>query len=158
MGVALGTLTNATNAGAMRGEVRDSALNALTRYFDDRAAELILKAAGSAGSESFRKKCFEALDTIRKYQEEKHRWDARKTSQQAKDEAVRELVRMLDDPDAAVRAQSTRSLATLGAVEELPRIVKLLKDKAATVRKAAQETLDALNAPSTSTDPRAKKD
>lgn len=129
-----------------------SALETLTRYLDDNAAEIILKAAGSAANPDLRKRCFEALDQIRKYQDEKSRWAARKTSQQAKDEAVRELVKLLDDADASVRAQSARSIATLGAIDQLPKLVTMLKDKDANVRKAAQDALDALNAVTTKKD------
>jgi len=52
---------------------------------------------------------------------------------------------MLDDSDATIRAQAARSLATLEAVEYLPRIMKLLKDPAPEVRDAANRALEKLN-------------
>ena len=56
---------------------------------------------------------------------------------------------MLDDADPAFRVQALRGLATLGAVDQMPAIVRRLKDADERVRKAAEAALDALNAPPT---------
>jgi HEAT repeat protein len=53
---------------------------------------------------------------------------------------------MLDDSDPTVRGQAAKSIATLDAVEYLPRLVKLLKDPAPEVREAAKQALGTLNA------------
>jgi HEAT repeat protein len=110
----------------------------------DEAAETLLKGLGSTADENVRKACFDALDTIRRYQEEKERWAQRRSSRQAQDAAIAELLPMLADKDANVRAQAARSMGALGAVEQLPALVRLLKDSDQTVRKAAQEAIDAL--------------
>jgi HEAT repeat protein len=123
------------------------ALNALTRYFNDEAADLILKVAGSTANASLREECFKALETIRKYQDEKGRWNDSRSSREATATAIRDLVGLLDDKDASVRAQAVRGLATLSAVQEMPRIVRMLKDTDAGVRKAAEDALGILNAP-----------
>lgn len=134
--------------GSQSGEhVRNTAIAALTKRLDDLGADALLKAIANAPSEDVRKKCFEGLEQIRKYQDEKQNWQTRRNGQAARDAAVAELVPMLDDADAATRASAARSLATLRATEHLPRLVRLLKDKDATVRDAAQKALDALNAP-----------
>lgn len=124
-----------------------AALNALTRYFDDRAADIILKVAGSTPDPELRDQAFKALTTIRKYQEERGRWKDQLGSGEAWRQSVHDLVVMLDDAEAAVRVQAVRGLATLGAKEEMPRIVRMLKDKDELVRKAAEDALGALNAP-----------
>jgi HEAT repeat protein len=128
------------------GDVQTGALNALTRYFDDRAADLILKVAGSTASATLRDACFKALETIRKYQEEKGRWKDERSSGEAWTKSVADLVALLDDPDATVRVQALRGLGTLGAKQEMPRVVRMLKDKDESVRKAAEDALGALNA------------
>jgi HEAT repeat protein len=123
------------------------ALNALTRYFDARAADIILEAAGSTPEGAFRDECFKALETIRRYEAEKGRVAKDRAVQTASATAVRDLVAMLDDPSAEIRAQALRALATLGAVEELPAIVRCLKDKDDFVRRAAEAALNTLNTP-----------
>jgi HEAT repeat protein len=126
---------------------KQAALNALTRYFDDSAADLILKVAGSTPDAELRSECFKALETIRKYQEEKGRWKDQRSSAEAWGESVRQLVVMLDDKEPAVRAQALRGLATLNALNEMARVVRMLKDPDAQVRKAAEQALSQLNAP-----------
>ena len=126
---------------------RSSILNALTRYFNDEAADIILATAGSTGNAQLRSECFAALETIRKYQEEKGRWQGDRASRAATDAAIRDLLALLDDPTPLVRAQAVRGLATLRAVEQMPRVVRLLKDPDEGVRKAADEALGVLNTP-----------
>jgi hypothetical protein len=129
-------------------DVKLSALNALTRYFSEPAAEIILKVAGDTASSQIRQECFKALDTIRQYKAEKGRWEDDRVSKEATATAVRELVALLDDPTPAVRAQAVRGLGTLRATEHMPRIVRMLKDGDEAVRKAAEEALGVLNSSS----------
>jgi HEAT repeat protein len=126
---------------------RTQILNALTRYFDDAAADIILATAGSTGNAQLRAECFQALETIRKYQDEKGRWQNDRATRAATDTAILDLVALLDDSSAVVRAQALRALATLHATEQMPRIVRMLKDSDENVRKAATEALGNLNAP-----------
>jgi HEAT repeat protein len=122
------------------------AIESITGYMNDDAAKYLLQAAGSTSDNDIRKACFAGLESIRKYQDETARWNLRKSGQRARDEAVQQLLPMLDDSDATVRAQAARSLATLDAVEYLPRLVKMLKDPAPEVREAAKKALETLNA------------
>jgi HEAT repeat protein len=124
-----------------------AALDALTRYFEDRAADIILKVAGSTPDPGLRDAAFKSLATIRRYQEEKGRWKTQQTSSEAWAQSVHALVALLDDAEPAVRAQAVRGLATLGAKQEMPRVVGMLKDKDESVRKAAEEALGVLNSP-----------
>jgi HEAT repeat protein len=135
------------NTGGEASDRKVLAAKALAAYLDDRAAEILLKGLGGTTSEKVRGACFEALDTIRRYQDEKERWAQRKSSQAARDVAIAELVPMLADPDANIRAQAARSMGALGAVEHLPALVRLLKDPVPEVRVAAQEAIDVLTRP-----------
>jgi HEAT repeat protein len=139
-------------------EVQGRAAQALASYLSDDAAEILLKGLGSTTDEEVRKAFFDALDTIRRYQDEKARWTQRKGSKQAQDVAIAELVPMLADKDANVRAQAARSLGALEAVEHLPALVRLLKDAAPEVRTAAQSAIDALTAPKPAPAEGAKRD
>ncbi len=126
---------------------RVAAANALASFLDERAAELLLKGLGATTSKEVRDACFAALESIRRYEDERERWATRKTSRAARETAIAELVPMLADKDATIRAQAARSLGALEAVEHLPALVRLLKDSNGDVRKAAQSAIDALTAP-----------
>lgn len=119
----------------------------LAGYLDDRAAEILLKAIAATSDQSRREALFKALDEIRRYQDERERWANRKSSKAARDAAIAELVPMLADKDATIRAQAARSLGALEALEQLPALVRLLKDSDGNVRKAAQSAIDVLTAP-----------
>ncbi len=146
-------LADAVSAEWMSGDsgerefVRNSAISALTTRLDDLGADALLKAIAAAPDEETRKKCFDGLAQIRKYQDEKQSWQRRKGGEAAREQAIADLLPMLSEKDASIRAAAARSLATLQAVEHLPKLVALLKDKDASVREAAQKALDALNAP-----------
>ncbi len=123
-----------------------AAIVAIGRYLDDEAVEILLDAAGRMSRDDLRKACYEALERIRVHREQRAAWEQRKRAGATKDAAIDELVKVLESADANLRAQAVRSLATLGAVEELPRILQMLKDKDAGVREAAQRALEVLNA------------
>jgi HEAT repeat protein len=127
--------------------VRRMAIGALTMRLDELGADALLKAISSARDDAARKQCFDGLEQIRKYQDEKQSWQQRKGGAAAREQAIADLLPMLSDKDASIRAAAARSLGTLQAVEHLPKLVALLKDKDASVREAAQKALDALNTP-----------
>ncbi|MCY3000545.1 MAG: HEAT repeat domain-containing protein [Planctomycetota bacterium] len=124
-----------------------AAAQALAGYLDDRAAGILLKAIAATSDQSRRELFFKALDEIRRYQDERERWANRKSSKAARDAAIAELVPMLGDKDATIRAQAAKSLGALEALEQLPALVRLLKDSNDGVRKAAQSAIDVLTAP-----------
>jgi len=140
-------LGNPPGGGTDTAENRKAAANALASYLDERAAAILLKGLAATTNKEVRDACFEALESIRRYEDERERWATRKTSRAAREAAIAELVPMLADKDATIRAQAARSLGALEAVEHLPALVRLLKDSNGDVRKAAQAAIDALTAP-----------
>lgn len=128
-------------------DMKSLALNALTRYFDARAASIILEVAGTTRSATLRNDCFKALETIRAYEAEKGRLAQDQTDREAVRAAVRELAGLLSDADPLVRLRAVKGLAALGAREQMPAIVKMLKDADKDVRAGASAALDQLGAP-----------
>ncbi len=128
-------------------ENRKAAANALASYLDERAAAILLKGLAATTNKEVRDACFAALDSIRRYEDERERWATRKSSRAAREAAIAELAPMLADKDATIRAQAARSLGALEAVEHLPALVRMLKDSNGDVRKSAQAAIDALTAP-----------
>ncbi|HVS18931.1 MAG TPA: hypothetical protein VMT18_10055 [Planctomycetota bacterium] len=122
------------------------AAQSLSCYLDDQAAELLLRGAGSASESEVRDACFEALDTIRRYQDERARWNSRAGSAQARTDAIAELVGLIEHGEGVQKVEAVRALGTLQAVEELPRLVRLTGSKDAALAKAAKESLDAIRA------------
>jgi hypothetical protein len=144
-------LGNPPGGGTDTAENRKAAANALASYLDERAAAILLKGLAATTNKEVRDACFEALESIRRYEDERERWATRKTSRAAREAAIAELVPMLADKEATIRAQAARSLGALEAVEHLPALVRLLKDSNGDVRKAAQTAIDALTAPKPAT-------
>lgn len=132
-------------AGAeMRLVAQTGAASALACYLDDGAAELLLRGVGTTPDKAVREACFLALDTIRRYQDERARWSTRAGSEQARAEAIAELIGLIETGEGVQRIEAVRALGTLEAVEELPRLVRLTGSKDAALAKAAKETLDAI--------------
>jgi HEAT repeat protein len=140
----LGQILRPSDDRAVDQQSQIAAAQALANYLDDQAAEKLLAGAASTNP-NVRQACFSALETIRRYQDEKGRWRARQGGEAARLAAIDELLPLLEDRDPAIRAQSARSLATLQAVEHLPKLIALLKDPAPAVREAAQAALERLN-------------
>ena len=132
-------------SGSIRVGFRREAVLALTNYMNDAAVDILLRAIANATDDDFRKRCFDGLESIRKYQDERARWDKRKLGQDARERAVAEVLPMLEDKNAMIRTQAALAIGTLGAIEEMPRLIRLLKDPEASVRNAAQKALDQLN-------------
>lgn len=106
---------------------------------------LWLTAAAHAPNEELRTralKAFEALEEIREAQE---RIEQRTSSLGTREEAIAELVVMLDEGDEHTQAEAIRGLATLEVVEAIPRLIRLLTHESEIVRKAARLGLDTLH-------------
>jgi len=131
---------------AARGELQKLAAVGLTANMSEAAAEKLLAGVTQAVTKEARDACLDGLAQIRQYLDERQRWLVRDNQLEQRAEAVRQVVLLLADPDAATRAQAARSLATLDALEHLPKLIALLKDKSPEVRAAAQQALDQLNA------------
>jgi HEAT repeat protein len=129
---------------ADRDLVQIAAIQALVGYLDDEAAAVLLEGLGWIQDEDTREYCFKALETIRRYQEELEAWNARKQRERAREQAVTQLLAMLDSDNDLTRANAVRSLATLGAVEHMHRIVLMLEDPDGRVSDAARQALEVL--------------
>lgn len=131
-----------------RGRVQGGAAASMTAYMSDDAAQRLLAGVTLAVTADARKACLSGVEQIRTFLDEKKRWDLRDSELEQRAQAVKDLLVLLGDADATTRAQAAKSLATLNAVEHLPKLIALLKDKAPEVRAAAQLALDQLNAKS----------
>ena len=87
-----------------------------------------------------------AVATIQRYQDSLHAWETRSVRRATRDDTVTEVVGLLDDERAAVRVEAVRALATLGAVDQLPRLIRMLGDEDEAVVAAVRAALDRLNA------------
>lgn len=120
----------------------------ISRYMTDDAAEALLQGVGIAENEEIRQACFDGLERIRLYQEAQERLNRRDVGKEKRDEAVAELASMLSSDDAATVAAAAKGLAALGAVDELPALIRLMKHADASVRAAATEAVERLTASS----------
>jgi HEAT repeat protein len=133
-------------SGQSQDEIFSTAVRSLTNFMSHDAAEILLDGAGAAPRAALREECMEGVKAIHEYQRARTEWEQRAGRRATRDAAVVELVAMLDDEDATVRAESLRGLGLLGAAEHLPRVIRALKDSDAGVRAAAREALDRFNA------------
>jgi hypothetical protein len=130
----------------LRGRQQRAAAAALACYLDEEAAEILLRGVGMTTDPKVREACFAALDTIRRYQDERARWNSRSDAGRARAEAIAELVGLIDTGEAAQKVEAVRALGTLEALEELPRLVRLAGSKDASLAKAAKEALERIHA------------
>lgn len=124
----------------------------ISQYMTDEAAEVLLEGVGIAETDEVRQACFDALERIRLYQEARERIGRHSSSAEKRDEAVRELVAMLDDSDVAIVVAAIRGLAALGAVDELPKLIHLMKHADEDVKAAAQAAVARLTEPAPKSD------
>lgn len=117
---------------------------AISQFMTDEASEALLEGVQVAENEEVRQACFDALERIRLYQEARERIGRREVGKDKRDSAVRELVAMLEDADAGTVAAAIKSLAALGAVDELPALIRLRKHADAGVRAAAEAAIERL--------------
>lgn len=129
-----------------RKQLQGAAAGALACYLDDEAAEVLLRGVGMTTDAGVREACFAALDTIRRYQDERARWNARSDAGRARAEAIAELVGLIETGEAAQKVEAVRALGTLEALEELPRLVRLAGARDAALAKAAKEALERIHA------------
>lgn len=127
-------------------EIRSAALRAVTRYYSDQAAEVLLHVVKQRIPDGLRIQCFDALDQIRRYQEARADLAARRLQEHARESAIAKLVPGLSDPDPLIRALTARSLGALGAAEALPELMALVRDPDEGVREAARAAIERLTA------------
>lgn len=113
----------------------------------DEAARLLLDLAAIAPNRETRAAVTESLDQLLALQEAEARWQRRQDAAAVRERAIAELVQLLDSADASEeqKIESVRGLALLQAVEELPRLVRLLASPSPALAQAARESLARLN-------------
>ena len=121
------------------------AAQGLALYLSDEAAELLLAGVERTTNEAVQEACYQGLERIRRYQDERRTLAQRRAGAAQREESIAKLARLLADDDPLVVAAAARGLATLDAVEQLPALVELLRHADARVKAAAQEALDVLN-------------
>ena len=124
----------------------DAAFLALRGFLTDETAEVLLDLAAETGAGETRDACLSTVEDIRAYQDARQRWESRKLSRATRERATAELYELLDSELEAQRIEAVRGLATLGATEALPRLIRMLSDPSLALRGAAQDALDRLNA------------
>lgn len=134
--------------GQSRTWVRAYAADALTGYFSDEAAALLLEGLRTTDKEVW-DACTNGIQKIQDYRQRVADFgDVERTRPSAEDAAVA-LAAMLEDSDSRVRVEAIRGLATLGAVEYLPALIEQMQHPNAEVKAAARAALDRLNAAET---------
>jgi HEAT repeat protein len=117
-------------------------------FLSDDAAKFILELAALAPLSEWRASILESLQQVTDYQSALANWQQRNDASAVRVRAIADLVALIDDtrvPEAQ-RAEALRGLGLLGAVEELPRLVRTLSATSDALRTAAREALDRLNA------------
>jgi len=121
------------------------AAGATVQYMNDEAAELLLKAAAWAADDDGRQMCLDGLESIRTFQDAQERWAQRRVKAKDRDAVVADLVQMLDDEDIVIQVEAIRTLGSFGVVEQMPRLIRMLKHERQEIREAARQALDVLH-------------
>ncbi|MSR62863.1 MAG: hypothetical protein EXS08_10515 [Planctomycetes bacterium] len=145
LGRAMGAEWMPVNGDPGRSEIQVRAAEALAGLASEAAAPFLLEGLKSNDPTLFNV-CIEGLDRIEEYDRRARAWRDRAVAPPTKESALAELVTMLADKDPVLRRQAALGLGTLGAVETIPQLIRLLKDADASVVAAAQQALERLNA------------
>jgi len=108
------------------------------------AADHVAERAATLGKPKLVTIATELLESTAKLREVGARL-ASTSSSASRDAAVTDVVALLDAPDEAVRVEAIRGLATLGAVEHLPRLIRIVGKGSPAERAAARAALDSLH-------------
>ncbi|GEM_PF-5500471 len=124
------------------------AVRASVGFLSDDAAQLLLRAAELATSDSQRLQCFRQLDVLRDFSVARDYWRRNQIAKHERTSVVSELLSMLStDQSDEVRIEAARGLATYRAEEAIPDLIRLLQGTSDPVRKAAKQALDRINEP-----------
>jgi hypothetical protein len=143
---ALGNYLTTPGPSGSQGPYWREAREGLVALMTDGAVEQLLRAAAWTTDGTARESYLEGVAIIQDYHDSLANWEARKQRVATRDETVRELRSLLTSDNPRLRAEAARSLGTLGAVDQLPALIRLLEDADARVVAAAQAALDSLNA------------
>ncbi|MEO0652312.1 MAG: HEAT repeat domain-containing protein, partial [Planctomycetota bacterium] len=121
--------------------VREAALRALLRFPEQPEAVEVVRRALLDQNSRVRAEARSVIEQWQLMRETAEGLGPVPTKQQAR----AELFGMLESPEPAVRAEAARALATMGAVEALPRLIRMLADEDVSVREAVRGALDRLH-------------
>ena len=84
--------------------VQQDAIQALSGYLTDEAAEVLLRGMGTATAKTVRDACRSALANIRSYEEERRLWAEHKEGRVVREDAVQQLLGPAQRPLAPTSA------------------------------------------------------
>ncbi|MAW60883.1 MAG: hypothetical protein CMJ94_08620 [Planctomycetes bacterium] len=117
---------------------------AMGSFMTREAGEVLVQCLGAAAAPHVQEAIQQKLSQIRSYLQEAEYWAGEEKRQATETQAVLELVEMLDDEDADIRAAAIDGLASFGAREYLPRIIRMMKDESNIVQRAARNAVRVL--------------
>lgn len=116
-------------------------VTALGSYMSRDAGQELVQCLGAAADSNVRGAINSQLIQIREYLQEAEYWAGTEQKRATMDNAVLELVSMLDDSDPKIRTAALDGLASFGAKEHLPRIIRMLNDESNQVQRAAKKAV-----------------
>lgn len=126
--------------------IREHAVAALVALMSDEAVAVLLEGATRCVDAECRGKIMAGVSSIQAFQQAQREWQRRLVEGDGRDGAVLALLGMLDSDDADVRYEAVRGLATLDAVDQLPRLIEVMAgDPSERVRAGAKAALDRLH-------------
>lgn len=105
------------------------------------AGQELVQCLGAAADTNVRGAIQQQLSQIRGYLEEAEYWAGKEKQRATQENAIAELVEMLDDADPKIRVAALDGLASFGAKEHLPRIIRMLNDESNQVQRAAKSAV-----------------
>jgi HEAT repeat protein len=105
------------------------------------AGQELVQCLGAAADSNVRGAIQNQLSQIRGYLQEAEYLAGTEQKRATMDNAVLELVSMLDDSDPKSRTAALDGLASFGAKEHLPRIIRMLNDESNQVQRAAKKAV-----------------
>ncbi len=125
-------------------ELRVAAAQAVASYVSEEAASILLRGL-SLPDKEVREICVKGLEEIDVARARAASWAEARRAQPTKASALIELASMLDDETLEVRLQAIHGIATFGAIEYLPTMIRLLKDPSEEVVEAARQAIEDLS-------------
>lgn len=116
-------------------------VTALGSYMSRDAGQELVQCLGAAADSNVRGAIQNQLSQIRGYLQEAEYWAGTEQKRATMDNAVLELVSMLDDSDPKIRTAALDGLASFNAKEHLPRIIRMLNDESNQVQRAAKNAV-----------------
>jgi HEAT repeat protein len=111
----------------LRNSLRTIAAKGVASYLSDQAAEIMLHGLASSSS-GVRMACADRLDSLEATRNRQESWNSRHLQKLTKESALDELLVMPSSGNMEIRVKAIRGIATFGAIEYLPTLIRLLAD------------------------------